>query len=45
MVLEKYFKTSEIEEIKNCQNMIKKCEILVTRLFKNRTDKAGEPPL
>lgn len=43
MILEKYFKASEIDEIKNCQNMIKKCEMLVTRLFENRTDKAGEP--
>jgi len=43
MVLEKYFTQEEIERIKNCSNMIEKCEELVTRLFKNRTDKAGKP--
>ena len=43
MVLEKYFTTTEIEELKKSTDMINKCEMLVTRLFENRTDKAGKP--
>lgn len=43
MILEKYFTIEEIEELKNCTNMFQKCDMLVTRLFRDCVDKEGEP--
>lgn len=43
MVLRKYFTLAEIEKIKNCTDMFHKCDMLVSRLFKDCVDKAGQP--
>lgn len=43
MILDKYFTKDEIETIKNCPDMLTKCDLLVTKLFDGRTDKEESP--
>ena len=44
-MLEDYFSEEEIENLKNCDNEEVKCLRIISRLFKDRTDKCGKPYL
>ena len=44
-MLEDYFSEEEIKNLRNCDNEEVKCLRIISRLFKDRTDKCGKPYL